>query len=1142
MRIYWLCLGILTVVASGPGFAFSGERHLEFLAGMRAKGYYDFALFYLDQMQIKENVTEDIRQVIAYEKAMTLLESARNARNRATQNKLFNQALAYLKEFTTQYPDHPMTGRANTEHARILLGKAQVEIRQSRSPSNKGNRTEFQGRARDLISKARKIFHTAHEQHKAAWESFPRYLDNVEDKDRYQARKKAETAVIGTKIDKARCNYEEAQSYDTKSTEYKKLLIEASAEFETIHNEYRSQVGGKHAQMWQGKCFEAQDEINKALGIYNDLLGHPDRSKTMQNLQNRAQQFRLICLNRDERKDYVLVIKEASKWLEQNQTAWRTSVGLGIRWERVVARERLAESRTLKESDQERLLRHMLKDVKFINRDESEYKDVSTELLVKLSGDVETPKDFDMAFDISRDMIKKIKPKKDAVTDARKQKKPKEEIARLTDDYNHHLSETARYLKLALTLVEEDTDFKDVNQTRYLLAYTHYRARNSYEAAILGEFVATHYNKGDDLQVALDSARLAMAAYEQAYNTSPELEKEIDMKLMSRLCALIAQNWPESDLANDARMQMGRMHKQMKRWNQAAEWYDKVPAAAVQYSQAQVSAGQAYWAAYLNAVIANDDHKPPRDELMTWQSAAEKRLRAGINKMQNEVALTENSPIELTFAKVSLVQIILRQGIYPEAIALLANDSHPVLQAVAAPKGTKRPETGPQSAEFASLTYQLLLRAYIGTQQLDKARDAMRRLENIIDETDSGEAVTATYVRLGQEMEKELKTLKYLGENQRLAEVRMSFENFLNDMFNREEQSYGSLAWIAETYYGLGRGSDDEIQSHIYFEKAASSYQEILDFVRNQSRKIDASRRIRAKLRMVSCRRHQSQFQNAADLVAGILSEKPKVLDAQIEAAYVYQNWGDSGQTGAPKQYLDAIRGGQIGKKKVTYWGWGQIALRLQRIIAAGSEDVKQQYEEKYLDSRYNVSYCRYRYGLVQAGDKKRREELHKAKHEILAFASISDDIGDDWWQKFDTLYRKILLELGESSVALEKPQVVIPAPKLTQTVAKNLRRLNKNTTRTKKTVRRKDASSFSSILFAVLLFGGGGAGIFLMVKNQSKSRRTVYAPAASPRPPQQSSVKSQPWLDKEQGPRTKQAKTRRAQSQRRKPKPPEQQ
>ena len=1096
-------MGLLWVT---PAFAQSTEQRMQFLEGLRDRGYHDSAIFYLDLQRAQKNTPADFLQLIPYEKAVTLMQSVRTLRNPVQQNEQLEQALKFLDEFVKASPNHAKAGDANSERARIKLGQARVAIWQSRSPSNQDTKGEFQNQARKLIAAARKIFQTAHDQHKKNWESFPKYIDQREDSDRYAARAAAESSYMQAQYDLALCTYEEAQTYDKTAADYKRILIQASTEFSAIHEKHRSQRVGLYSRMWQGKCFEEQDDIARALGIYNELLGHPGKSDTMKRIQAQVLQFRLICLNHEQRKDHQLVVQEGEDWLTKNRARGaRTEVGLGIRWQVALAQETLADERTLGEPDRERLVRQSLVNVRTVEKYPGEYKDKAIfmirRLTVKLRGkDAGDPEDFDSAFGIARNMMTQLQKLQDKLTTTKDAK----ERAKIEEDRRLLCEETARLLRLAVTLADAGTDRNDVNQLRYLLAYVCLQTHRNYEAAFLGEYVAREYKKEDEYTgLSLDGAYLAMAAYIRAYNDSPKSEKEVDMRLILRMCDLITTEWKDSDRANDARMQMGDVFRQMDKPMEAAEWYGNIPKQAPQYAQAQTNSGQAYMNAYLNAATLPAEERPSVEELNKWQAAAEKHLRAGIEKTQQEIPAAGASPETLIAAKASLVQMVLSQGKYKEAIALLQNDPHAVIKAVAIDDSSKRPKKGVQSPEFAGLAYQLLLRAHIGLRQLREARATMRELEKV---AGAGDAVTSIYVQLGRELETELKTLKSLGDDARFTQVRSSFENFLSDMFDRDDQTYSSLIWIAETYYGLGMGSEDvPADAATYFERAGTTFQEIVNKAKEDSSFADEKRLTGVKLRLVTCKRREGEFSAALDLVADILAAVPKALDAQFEAASVYQAWGESGQGDSVEYFRKAIEGDEYGAKKAAIWGWGQIGLLLQRNLSLGPQGSNAAFAEKFLQARYNVAHCRLRSAGAEQDMEKTKKQLGRAKQGIQMLAATTPDMSDEWWKKFNTLYDQIgkeLTSLGETVEPLDRRQAAAP----TMAVAAS----EKASPKKKESKAKKSAASaqpdggggsLSTILGLLVAVAAAAAVVYFMMAGAKKGKRRVTYGSAAPVP-----------------------------------------
>ena len=458
-RLITVCLLASALFPLGVGPASAIEPVMEFTDALRARGYYDSAIQYLEQQQSNQKLPAEIRTIIPYEMAVTRMESVASIANPEAQDRELDLALAQLEQFVKDNPNHELAGRANTERARIFLGKARVEVWKSQSPTNEGNKAEYQANARKLVGQAKAIFTTAFNQHEKAWKEFPVYIDPEKDSEQFEARQQAEVRYMRAQLDLAMCTYEEAQTYDRGSKQFKELLDKGSREFEKIHSTYRSQVVGLYARMWEGKCFEEQGEIGKALGIYTELLGHPGQSPTMRRLQNQVKQFKLICLNHETRNDYRLVIDEAEDWAKSNGRDLRTAVGLGIRWEQIRAYDLLSERRDIEPKERDRLLRQALQQARFVNRFPGQYKDVSTfmisRLLGKLGRDAGDPEDFETAFGIARSMTKEIGQLNDEI----KATKTKEERDKLTADKDTHLTETARILNLALRLAGPATPY-----------------------------------------------------------------------------------------------------------------------------------------------------------------------------------------------------------------------------------------------------------------------------------------------------------------------------------------------------------------------------------------------------------------------------------------------------------------------------------------------------------------------------------------------------------------------------------------------------------------------------------------------------------------------------------------------------------
>ncbi|MBI1347210.1 hypothetical protein GC163_13080 [bacterium] len=1019
-------IGMLLVLCTTGPWCQAEEPYQDFVRGLRERQYFDMALFYLDQLALRKDVPQEIRQLIPYEKAATLLDSSRVSRSPERQVEQLDQALAFLEQFVKESPNHPQAGDANTERAQILIGKARVEILQSKSPANQGAKLEYQQRAQKLIQQARDVFQKAFDQHEANWKSFGTYINKETEQDKYEARALAEVNMIRAQLDLALCTYEEAQTYDVGSVEYKKLLNDAAAKFEEMHQRYRSQVGGLYGRLWQGKCFEEMGDLQKALGIYNELLGHPGNDGAIKRLKDQTLQFKLISLNSDQRNDYQLVVDLGEEWLKENKADSRTSIGLGIRWQVARAYEMLGDNRELSKSDAERFWRSARDQATQVNRFPGEYKDVSLALMqrldVKIGGKERTPDTFDAAFGLGQQQITAITQLKDQIAGAKKAKQPPEEIKKLQQDLDFLLADTAKTFDLALRLATPQDDAKSVTKARYMYSYVNFMMRRNYEAAILAEYVAKTVDKEDET-TGMEAAYLSMAAYVQAFNDAKGSteDKNTDLAFIIKACNLLADRWPDSDQANDARMTLGRIYSQIKRPVDAAAWYGKVPESDAKYSEAQLAAGQAFWTAYLTSGSFSDDDadKPTTQQLTEWRQQAETLLRNGIARLSATAPKEGAAPPELIAAKMSLAQILISLGKDGDAIKLLLDEPQSVIKAITVADETKRPAQGVQGRQFAVETYKLLLRAYIGNGKLNEARDTMKTLEKVAG-AEGGADVTDLYVGLGKLLREELDRFREAGETDRFNSLMTSFETFLNDLYQRKEgQTFGSLSWIGETYFALGEAaSNDPSRSTSSFEKAGNAFQEILNRAASQPDFVPADQVSAVKVRLIRCYRLKKEFETGEKLLGEVLAEREKDLRAQTEGAFLYQSWGTNGD---PDKLMVAINGNPTLK----LWGWRNLGNRLQNSIDQGRKD----FMPMFVEARVNGTECRRQYGLAQTSIQKRTEELEKCEIELVTTVSVTKDLTDDQMGEFNKLYRDVLRDSGKPPEDLQPTEEFASTP-----------------------------------------------------------------------------------------------------------------
>lgn len=1010
-------LGCLAVVTPAQ----AEEPYLEFVDGLRDRGYTDIALEYLQDLGNDPNAPAEIKLQIPYQRGVTLLKEAESSKNRDKQRELFDQATSALAEFVKGVPpDHPLSADANTQQGRVWLSRAQVEIWEASAPANQGAEAPFQERAREYIETARKIFQAAHDQYEAKWKSYPTFID-PEEWELREERDKAEQRYIQAQIDLARCTYQRAQTFNADSEFRGKTLIEASEEFRKIHERYRTYFSGLYARLYQGKCYEEQGDIRKALGLYNEVLEHPaSRSNSaLLQLQDTARRFRMICLNHPDRKDHQLVIDEAQEWKKEAGARTNTQNGLGILFEQARAYEFMADDRTVEEARKMDYLKQALALARNINRFPGELKGVSASMIqrlsVKMNRDLSDPKDFDEAYGLANTFLDEIGQKR-AELEAAQATGDKAKIQAASDAVQATASEASRLYQIALKLATPLTDPNLVNVARYRLSYAYLLEGKYLESAVMGTYIANNFWE-QDKATASEAAYLALAGLDREYFASPRGQRSFELQQVERLANRIITDFPDDGRANDARVAVARLYRADGKQLEAGKRYAEVPASAPQFAQAQIDAGQSYWNVYLTQAAKPDGQRPAADELQQYRVAAETYLQKGIEETEKKLAADAPTPRELTLAKLSLTQIRNADGVYNTAgdkkgaIDLLTAAPHPVVKAVEVAAGEQRPtgEGEVKGKAIASLVYQQLLRAYIGMRDLAKAREARVQLEAVAGKDDAAE-LTRIYIEFGRELQTELATLKAAGETDRLTAVRAAFEEFLDDLFKRQDgQTFNSLLWIAETYGGLGEGSSDKpADAGKYFDKAASAYNKIVESAGKPNFPSEPAQITGVKVRLANSQRRKGDFEAAEKTMFEVLTEVPRALDAQYEAAQIYEDWGDSGVPDAPAKYLLAISGRD---EPAVVWGYNRLAQRLRS--ASLSDPSNEDYRKQHFDANYRVAETLKKMSAAQA-EPESTQSLERAKVAITFLTTFAKEFPNDEYERFNLLYQDILRQLGQ--------------------------------------------------------------------------------------------------------------------------------
>ncbi|MEO2024584.1 MAG: hypothetical protein ABGZ23_01745 [Fuerstiella sp.] len=1007
-----LCMAVVGALLTVGLPIQADEPHSAFIEGLRQRKFFDTALEYVDSLGRRVDVPAELAKTLDLERGVTYREMAAASRVPEDREQALTRAEQALKKFTSEHPGHPRAAYANSELGELLFERARSLIWDAESPSNADKAGQLQQQARSLIEQAKAIYQTAHDQYERLYKAFPPFIDRTKDEDAYLERLSAEVKYLRAWFSLVRCTYERGQTFSKGSKERAETMVRASAEFEAIHTARRSNPIGLQSRLMMGKCFQEQDDLNRALGIYNEMLSHKSDHPSVQLLKSIALQYRLICLNHEKKNDFQLVLQEAQAWLQDksNRNRIYTEIGLGILWEKTIAEEKLGQDRALEARQRNTMFRQALADSKQVARFPGPYREPAVAMGRRLNAELgekdSVPKDFDTAFERARGMVSQLK----GLNEDLQKAKTAEEKQKAKQAIDFQLNEIGRLFSLALSLREDKTDTKAVAQARYLLSYVYMRQRKSFDAIILAKYCMTT-DRVNDPDSALSATEIAIEAAVQAFNDAGT-DKTFELDLLKGICELIVEQYPQSARGNEARIRLGQVYRDLNEPLNAATTYLSVPKDYSEYGSARMQAGQSYWLAWVMAMSDIESGKQPENDeesVKKWKADAAGLMLEGITVARERLGRNAKPSPEIAAAEVSLATIHNMNGQFAETIKrLTAGGDNSVLKLLEVAKGQTRPEKGITSSAFAGQAYRLLLRAYVGTQKVAEALQTMNKLEAV-----GGQDTAAVYTQLGQELQEELKRLKASGETEQLAKTRTSFEQFLAKVSeNRENMDYNSLVWIGETYFGLGQGTQEDVDAAAgYYKKANAAYQDILDRDLAEGGSV-----IAVKLRIVRCKRAQGQFEEGVSLAQSILNETPLSLDVQFEAAHTLSDWGAS-DGGPPAKLLAAIEGVENAQGEKSIWGWSGITRKLQARQSSPDWD---QLKERFLEARYEYINSRYRYAKTGASDGE--VQLQSALAEITIFIQVFYDLDDVWFAKFDRLYQDTQLELGQSPNPLERP------------------------------------------------------------------------------------------------------------------------
>ena len=993
---YWAgfaAIVMLVAPASAPG----EEQVAEFLDGLRQRQMHDMAIEYLDRLPRNPLVSSEIKATVSYERGRTLVDQARSLRDVVRRTEVLEDARRSFERFAEKHSQHPLAGAANMELGNVLVERGRTKLELSRRPTQADRSDQLVDEARELFRQAKEVFDAAEEQFAA---ELKRYSDQPtsDQLESEESRERVRLNLIRARMLAASVLYDLATANPEGSAARETELNAAAKRFGELHDRYRRYTAGLFARMWQARCYQDLGETQRALTYYEELMAQPDEPSAFRVLKRKTLRQMLECWLAEDQREYDRAIERGRTWLEQARGDEAHSVeAFAIRF--LTAKALAARSSQSEQTDVQ--VRRDVNEAVALAGDVAkvpgEYQRAARQLIVQLRNvdEDEPPSTFAEVrerarAEFDRMLVAENKKKIIAAT-----AQGTESASDVNAEINRARREAIRLYRLALGLREAETPLEEVNETRYLLCYLHYRAGANYDAAVLGEFLARNYSK---YSKAILSAQIALAGYQNAHSQARAEDRQFDLQRMIALVDHMETHWPEAPETHDAWLVLGKLALRSGSMDEASHYFSRIPSDSPKGAEADLLKGQVLWSNYLRTAGLPDESRPTDDELRQMATEAQLKLKEGVDRSREQHERGGHLPRDLALAELSLAQSYLGDSKIGEAIRLLERKTTGPLALVQS--------NAPVAAggNFAVETYKVALRAYVADNQLPKAEQILQALQQRVASTgQGGRGLMQIYLSLGRELKEKVARLQAEGREDELKRVLASFEQFLIEIAKQSDE-LTSLNWVAESFYQLGEVlSAHHAQS--CFDRAAETYTKALSVVDPQDQaRVDA-----LKLRLARCNRQKADYQQALTMVSDVLASRPKMLDAQIEAARVYQAWGRE----KPTYYTRAVVGhkptGTAGAK-VEIWGWTRLAANVERY---------EKYRSIYHDARYEAAVCYFRRGQQQTDPALKKSDLKRAEQTIIFTARLDPEMGGpDTFDRSDRLLKRIRQAAGHSKPA----------------------------------------------------------------------------------------------------------------------------
>ena len=539
-------------------------------------------------------------------------------------------------QFVTANPESPSAADALLELGNVLVDQAKQYLGEARQipdePTYAEQREKLQKQARELLADAQPKFLQAEQLFTVALEKIPKTLDPKTQSELITQRQEFRGRQAQVSVLAAQAEFEAASTYPSDSDEFTKRHTATAKKLSDLYEKYSRWLVGFYARLYEGRCYQALGDYQRALGCYEELISQSSVHPAFRKLIASAYGYQAQCLIAQGKFDAA--ITNATGWLnDAHEGEAESPEWLMVRFELAEAQRAKAEAADTKQSEKRGLVAAARDAYRAVAAVPNEFQNSARMAAAALGpGDRprrDTPRDFAAAYQAGKDAMASVNAAKMALPSAAKNNPTAIPDLRLQMEQSEN--DARRDFRLALSLVDDDTNRDQLNEVRYFLCWLYWDSGDYFPAAVLGEFLARRY---PEHPAAAASAKLALASYEQlqqmAVRTAEQpADADFEARKMAEIAEFMTRRWPNTQASETAYRVLISYAIRTGRIDEAKDLFDQVSPAARPALEAQL--GNAMWARYLTLSQQNDTSPTAKESRDKLRGDAIKFMQSGFD-------------------------------------------------------------------------------------------------------------------------------------------------------------------------------------------------------------------------------------------------------------------------------------------------------------------------------------------------------------------------------------------------------------------------------------------------------------------------------------------------------------------------------